>query len=168
MYKVFVNDKPISFETFGEFKEFCQQYKSIDAAGGIVFNKKKEILCILRLGKWDLPKGKMEKGEDAPTTAIREVEEECCITGLKILKPAITTYHTYSLHQKKILKTTFWFVMKYNGDEIPKPQTEENITETRWFSQGEVRSVVLNNTFASIKEVLGNVINPPTTPSSGG
>ncbi len=34
------------------------------AGGGMVFNDKKEILFIHRNGKWDLPKGKIEKGED--------------------------------------------------------------------------------------------------------
>ncbi len=39
-----------------------------------------EILMIFRRGKWDLPKGKLDKGESLEACALREVEEE---TGLK-------------------------------------------------------------------------------------
>jgi 8-oxo-dGTP pyrophosphatase MutT (NUDIX family) len=47
---------------------------------------------ILRLGKWDLPKGKMEKNEEPMICAIREVEEECgikakIIENMAILRP---------------------------------------------------------------------------------
>ena len=38
-------------------------FKVVEAAGGVVSNKNGEILFIRRMGKWDLPKGKIEKGE---------------------------------------------------------------------------------------------------------
>ncbi len=58
-------------------KKLQKQFKNIEAAGGLVFNAKNEFLLIKRLGKADLPKGKIEKGEDPKTAALREVEEEC-------------------------------------------------------------------------------------------
>ena len=51
-------------------------YKIQTAAGGLVFNPKGEILAMQRRGFWDLPKGKMEKGESIQQTAVREVQEE--------------------------------------------------------------------------------------------
>jgi len=45
--------------------DFKGLYKIIEAAGGVVFNEKNEILMIFRLGYWDLPKGKIDKGETA-------------------------------------------------------------------------------------------------------
>jgi 8-oxo-dGTP pyrophosphatase MutT (NUDIX family) len=38
-------------------------YSLVEAAGGVVVNQQKEVLWMFRLGKWDLPKGKLEKGE---------------------------------------------------------------------------------------------------------
>src|ERR1700751_599181 len=37
--------------------------KIIHAAGGLVQNENKKLLMMYRNGKWDLPKGKLEKGE---------------------------------------------------------------------------------------------------------
>jgi len=64
---------------------FTSCFKCINAGGGVVLNEKGEFLVIQRNGVWDLPKGKMEKGEDFETTALREVEEETVV--LLLLKP---------------------------------------------------------------------------------
>src|SRR5690606_38316271 len=63
----------------GFFKELIKQVKFVKAAGGLVDNELNEFLFIKRLGKWDLPKGKLEEGEKMKETALREVEEECGI-----------------------------------------------------------------------------------------
>ncbi len=76
----------------------------IEAGGGVVLNDRGEFLVILRNGIWDLPKGKLEKGEDFATAAMREVEEETGLHGLKMLDPLSSTYHTYNLKGKRILK----------------------------------------------------------------
>ena len=55
---------------------FKQKFKLIKAGGGIVFNENGELLVIDRLGYWDLPKGKKDKGEKMKACAIREVQEE--------------------------------------------------------------------------------------------
>src|SRR5690606_31916672 len=70
------------------------RFSIIKAAGGVV-TKGDRVLFIHRLGKWDLPKGKFEKGESPAECAVREVEEECGIQvrlGLSIGK----TWHTYT------------------------------------------------------------------------
>src|SRR5690606_21747075 len=61
------------------FKTLLQQLEIIKAAGGLVKNGAGEFLFIHRLGKWDLPKGKLENKEKMREAAVREVEEECGI-----------------------------------------------------------------------------------------
>ena len=135
------------------FKKFNKYFKFIVAAGGTVFNKKNELLVIYRLDKWDLPKGKLEKGEDIPTCAIREVEEECNVDGLIITKELESTYHCYFHKNKWVLKRTYWFKMKteYAGKLIP--QTEEGIEKVIWLAKSDW-DTIFDNTYNSIKEVI--------------
>lgn len=137
-------------------EEFARCFKRIDAAGGVVFNSDGKILVIHRLGVWDLPKGKAEKGESMEETALREVEEECAIAPLEIVKPLTSTYHTYRLKEKMILKKTYWYQMKYKGNGNPKPQAEEDITQALWMPATDMEKVN-QNTYASIKEVLAEL-----------
>ena len=108
---------------------------------------------IYRLGKWDLPKGKTEKDENIKETAIREVEEECGITNLELIKPLQKTYHIYFIKERIILKTSHWYLMKYDGNEELKPQIEEGIEEVAWKSQDEIEELK-NNMYSTIKELL--------------
>jgi 8-oxo-dGTP pyrophosphatase MutT (NUDIX family) len=133
---------------------FKKQFKFIIAAGGVVKNKKNEILLIHRIGKWDLPKGKLEEGEDIPICAIREVEEECNVTNLAINKTLPSTFHCYPLKDGRwALKETFWFEMEtdYLGELIP--QTEEGIDKVIWGDKEHI-NIAANDTYASIKEIL--------------
>ena len=140
------------------WQEFTSLFKVIEAAGGMVYNAENKILFIYRLGKWDLPKGKLEPNELLKAAAIREIEEE---TGLKelILEYFVqNTFHVY--HEKrngkdeKILKSTYWFKMKYIGNDTPKPQIEEGITEVSWKSYDDILHHVYPNTFQNIKLIL--------------
>ncbi|WP_277561610.1 NUDIX hydrolase [Elizabethkingia anophelis] len=89
---------------------FSASFRNIEAAGGVVLNTKDEVLFIYRMSKWDLPKGKMEKGESRDLTALREVEEECSITDLSLEKFLSSTYHMYTERDgSKILKITHWY-----------------------------------------------------------
>lgn len=136
---------------------FSMAFKVIEAAGGLVKNKKGEYLFIFRNGKWDLPKGKIEKGEGIKEAAIREVEEECGIGKLKIGKELESTYHTYELNGKSILKRTYWFEMSCADESKLVPQIEEGITEVKWLSKNDLQQV-FENTFESIKEVLKGIL----------
>lgn len=137
------------------FNYFSAMFRIIEAAGGLVQNNKGDYLFIFRNGKWDLPKGKIEKGEGIKAAAIREVEEECGISGLIIIRELSPTYHTYIMEEKAILKRTYWFEMLCDETSDLVPQIEEGITEVQWIAS-ENLSMVYNNTFESIKEVLGN------------
>ena len=139
------------------WEDFNSFYKPIAAAGGIV-KKDDKILVIYRLGKWDLPKGKMEEGESKEESAVREVEEECGITGLKIVNKLPEILHTYTLKGQRILKTTYWFEMTSNFSGDLKPQTEEDISVVKWADKEGIKEV-LQNTYPSIKDLLGGYLS---------
>jgi len=136
------------------FKEFQASFKIIKAAGGVVNNNKGEKLFIYRLGKWDLPKGKIESGEEIEDTAIREVEEECGIKGLTVIDRLDDTFHIYKLKEELVLKQTFWFNLKSDYYGELTPQINEGITAVKWLSIEEIEDKVLSNTYNSIKELL--------------
>lgn len=145
-------------KTFGAFKSF---FENIKAAGGVVRNQKGEILMIYRLKAWDLPKGKIEKNEKKRAAALREVEEECSISGLKITKKLPKTYHMYDLKGKAIFKTTYWYEMEYIGETLPTPQIEENISEAKWCGLSFVNDVLKNkSTYKNIEILLNNYLKP--------
>ena len=108
---------------------------------------------IFRNGKWDLPKGKLELNENIKECAIREVKEECGISGLTISKPLQVTYHTYKLNEQKILKRTYWFEMSTNFKGNLMPQTEEGITKVVWVGKQDIAEK-LENSFGNINELL--------------
>lgn len=127
--------------------------KEIHAAGGLVRNKQGKLLMIFRNGKWDLPKGKVEKGESVEEAGIREVEEECGIEQLTIIKSLAPTFHTYIHKEKIVLKKTFWFEMLCTDERELTPQIEEQITEVKWMNEAEME-VALQNTYLSIIDVV--------------
>jgi 8-oxo-dGTP pyrophosphatase MutT (NUDIX family) len=141
-------------------KLFFKHFTIIEAAGGIVQNNKKELLFILRLGKWDLPKGKMEKGEKPDECALREVEEETGVTALKLKKKVGETYHTYDEFGKHILKISHWYYMTAPAVQQLTPQTEENITEVKWVSTKNIKEPIAN-TYPSIKDILSTFFDAP-------
>jgi len=129
---------------------FKDNFKIQKAAGGKVFNSIKEVLFIYRFNKWDLPKGKLEKGESIEQCAIREVEEECGISNLMIENKLETTYHIFERKGKIIFKITYWFLMstKYSG--MLKPQIEEGIDQVVFKNQQSAKQA-LENTYENIK-----------------
>lgn len=140
------------------FDKFLEKCKVITAAGGLVYNKNNELLMIFRNGKWDLPKGKIEKNETPEIAAVREVEEECGISKLKILEPVMPTFHTYLHHEKYVLKKTYWYKMSCDDERKLVPQKEEGITEVKWMNKKEVEKA-MENTYLSIKDLISTSAN---------
>jgi len=135
--------------------DFFKHFMVIKAAGGLVKNHKGEILMIFRRGKWDLPKGKLDAGETIEECALREVEEETGLKNLELRKLLKITFHTYVQFGKHILKETHWYSMIAKGNENLIPQTEEDITETRWIKKTDLKNY-LSNTFPAIAEILNH------------
>ena len=161
------SDKAINFslqnnETELLWECFKRQFVEIPAAGGLVKSSNDSLLFIKRLGLWDLPKGKIDKGETPEIAAIREVEEECGVKGLKIIRQLDSTYHIYrspflKFPDNLVLKETKWFLMSCDDDQTLIPQSEENIEEVRWFALNEL-DTVMENTYLSLREFLSKTI----------
>ena len=131
-------------------KKFLKLLPNVIAGGGKAFNSKNEILFIYRNNKWDLPKGKAEGKESIEGTAIREVEEETGVTGLKIVKPLPTTYHIFKRNGKHRIKVTYWFEMKTDFEGKLYPQEKEGITKVEWLDVNSSQKA-LENSYANIR-----------------
>ena len=133
------------------YESLLGKYKYIEAAGGIV-RREDDFLLIERLGKWDLPKGKLEPKETVAKAAVREVEEECNVK-VKLGAPIKSIYHTFvSQRGNKIIKRTYWFEMSCKSDVGMKPQAEEGITDIRWVKKEEMDSY-LSNSYQSLQHL---------------
>lgn len=126
--------------------------KRVEAAGGWVVNERGEWLLIYRGGRWDLPKGHVERGETPAEAAVREVEEE---TGVRVepVRFLRKTRHTYIMYGRRELKRTWWFEMRACSDGALQPQREEGIERVAWLMPEEVRSL-LPGMFPTIRRVL--------------
>jgi 8-oxo-dGTP pyrophosphatase MutT (NUDIX family) len=142
-------------ETWDYFRSY---FTEIPAAGGLVKNLSGRLLFIKRLGYWDLPKGKIEPFETPEEAAVREVEEECGIDGLKVTGQLDSTFHIYRSpflpdYKNLVLKETKWFLMEYAGNQLPVPQIEEDIVDIKWFSSEEL-SQFYENTYSSLRRFI--------------
>lgn len=133
-------------------------YRIVEAAGGVV-RKNDRILMIHRLGAWDLPKGKMEKGETFKQTAAREVEEECGVK-VQLHEKICTTWHTYTQNGNGILKQTKWYAMDCLDDSKMAPQAEEGIERIEWVSQEKATELAATS-YPSIQFVCRKYFGGP-------
>lgn len=129
------------------------EFKEVNAAGGLVEDKLGRCLLIKRNSLWDLPKGHQEKGEDIEVTALREVEEETGAAGLKLGDLICMTDHCYLRDSIWHLKHTWWYKMSLDSTGDLIPQTEEGITETAW-EEKDTAVELMKSSFPSILEVL--------------
>jgi len=134
-------------------RAFYKKFTIIQAAGGLVTNEKKQLLMIFRRGKWDMPKGKLDKGENLEACALREVEEETGLKGVQLLAPLLITYHTYHEGTKFILKESHWYSMQVKGKQQLVPQTEEDIHDIQWVTPKEAVQL-FPETFPSVIDVI--------------
>jgi len=131
-------------------KKLKEKIPVCKAGGGLVYNKNGDVLFIFRNGKWDLPKGGIEKGEEISDTALREVEEETGVGGLTIVKKLQKTYHVFKRNGKYKLKVTHWFEMQSTFEGVPIPQTKEGIESAIWLNPTQVKEA-LKHSFENVK-----------------
>ena len=143
--------------------DFFNYFSVIEAAGGVVFNDKMELLLIYRRGSWDLPKGKIDDGETIESAALREIEEETGVKYLNIIKPISLkdtqqniTYHYYENDRIKCIKLTHWFVVQSKNNKMLTPQLEEDIEQAIWIKKQDINKYY-NNMYGSIQDVLDSL-----------
>ncbi|MCE2704794.1 MAG: NUDIX hydrolase [Bacteroidota bacterium] len=135
--------------------------KKIIAGGGVVVNENNQVLFIYRRKKWDLPKGKLDPGEDIKACAIREVMEETGIRNLTIGNLIIVTTHSYEENGMNMQKETHWFEMKAStvDNSTLTPQLEEDIEKIEWVSPENLEEY-LSETYTTIQQVLNSWNRP--------
>ena len=149
LQKVYIPDS----DSEGTYKRLCAEFKEVNAAGGLVCNRRGDFLLISRNGLWDLPKGHQEAGEPIETTALREVQEETGVDELELGSLICVTDHCYLRDGVWHLKHTWWFNMLYTRPVDLIPQKEEDISRAAWVAKSSLPPF-LKNTFPSIIEVF--------------
>jgi 8-oxo-dGTP pyrophosphatase MutT (NUDIX family) len=134
------------------FERFTSEFEYVEAAGGVVADDAQNVLMIYRRERWDLPKGHIDAGEDALTAAVREIEEETGVSGLKFVTELCNTLHAYNVYGKWELKRTYWFGFE-TLQTATQPQTEEDIQTAQWCSAVEVDEN-LKKSYPTIREVI--------------
>ena len=134
-------------------KSFSDQMVLIQAGGGLVYTPQKTVLLIFRRGKWDLPKGKLDEGENLAECAIREVQEETGLQQATLEKDLTITWHTYHQDGALILKESHWYLMQTEKEEALTPQVDEDIELCQWVPLHELNTY-MQQTHPSIKDVI--------------
>lgn len=138
-------------------RDFWSHYWVIEAAGGLVFNARREVLLIFRRGYWDLPKGKIDPGESREDAAVREVQEETGLKEVDLDGFLTTTYHTYRDKKKgRVLKVTYWYRMQTREENL-SPQAEEDIEQAIWQDPKEFRAGIGQRVYGNIRDVLAEL-----------
>ena len=123
------------------------------SAGGVVFKrvpKKFQWLLIKPAGtdRWQLPKGKVDKGETSKEAAVREVEEEGGVE-VRLVGKIGTSQYFYVFSGQKIFKTVIYFLMEYLKDK--KEGHDHEVDETAFVDFDEAEGKL---TFKDDKEML--------------
>lgn len=135
------------------FAAFAADFVPVEAAGGVAVNARGEWLLMRRNGRWDLPKGHLEPGEELAACAERETQEE---TGVRscVVRPLCQTLHAYFFPKtgRWELKRTHWFELRATENDALKPQTEEGIESVVW-CRPEAVAEHLRDAFPTIRRV---------------
>lgn len=123
------------YENYKKLKnDFKAHFSEIEAAGGLVVNELNEYLFIFRRGSWDLPKGKIDKGETKKEATLREITEETGVKNMEVIRKLMITRHTYRGNVgRRYIKKTHWFLLSTTKQTLI-PQVTEDIEKAVWMS----------------------------------
>jgi 8-oxo-dGTP pyrophosphatase MutT (NUDIX family) len=155
----YFNDVPLLLSNFK------RQLTLITAAGGFVYDDG-YVLLIFRRGKWDLPKGKLDDGENLEECAMREINEETGLKKLCMESPLIVTYHTYQEKGRQILKESNWFRIRGSRKDTISPQYDEDIEQCKWVPFNEL-SDYFDHAHAAIVDVIKEGLKTLKEPKLG-
>ena len=115
------------------------------SAGGVVFRRegRRPLFLLIRdsYDNWGFPKGHLHAGEEAAPAALREVSEETGIRSLSLRSPIDIIEWRFRFRGRLIHKVCHFFLLETDQLDT-SPQRAEGITECRWLSYEEARSLI--------------------------
>lgn len=115
--------------------------KREQSAGGIIIRKKDSTWEVLTVRdkneELTFPKGKVEKGEELLTAALREIQEEVGLTKLAMRKKLPVIHYLYT-RGGLIAKTVQYFLFELTENESVVPQKEEGLHDAKWVPLDDV------------------------------
>jgi 8-oxo-dGTP pyrophosphatase MutT (NUDIX family) len=94
-------------------------------------------------GVWALPKGRIDPGEQAEATALREVAEETGAHGRALGKLGDVKYW-FNWEGERVFKVVSFFLVRYEGGrlgDIP-PEHQHEVAEARWLPLDEAPALL--------------------------
>ena len=130
------------------------------SAGGVVYRRSAAdaaidvaLICVGAKHRWQLPKGIVDPGESAETTAVREVREEAGVEAT-LVAPLERIEYWYvgterSGERVRFHKFVHFFLLEYQAGDVENHDAE--VEEARWIPLADADRVLA---FASERKVL--------------
>ena len=115
--------------------------KHVESIGAVIINPKGKVLIMFQKQNryWELPKGKVESGEEEITTLKREILEETGIKDLEIIKNFKNNFrYQFTLHGNFIKKNNIYYLAKVKDSKI---ELSEEHLYYKWVSLNEVNKL---------------------------
>lgn len=144
-------------------KPAIQEVVREPTAGGIVFRtsqdqKDIEILLIQdSKGRWTIPKGHIEAGENAKQAAIREIGEESGLFHIEVLMWLGKIHFQYRRVDKLVLMTTQIYLVRAT-DKTEIPTKEQWMRGIKWFKFNEAIKAIEYDDIEKLMLVARNKI----------
>jgi len=116
------------------------------SAGGVVYRQTThgpEVALIKANGRWSLPKGGIEKGEQPEAAALREIAEETGLprNQLRLIRRLPDVSYAFGWHGTAVFKTVSNYLVELSGDAALAPQLSE-VEDVRWFGSDMARRTI--------------------------
>lgn len=121
------------------------------SAGFVIFRRSGEVrfLFLTNKGRYDLPKGLKQKGEDDLECALRELKEETGISDVVIIPNfQRATHYYYRWENTLISKDVVYFLGETNSDEVRISSEHDGYS---WLTKDETLSKIK---YQNLKDII--------------